>query len=384
MVDLLAKFEYPLEWKMQRVPARPVELQVLDFDKTYDYRTLWNDAVQIQLDTVVLIGPPLYHTHDFLQSSCQFLDSTQRILNWQYVPMDRAAYLVIKTHKHEDFLILRSPVGEYKFAVNQPSTEFQNKKVIVTISKNHPISWLQQWIAYHRTVHDLDGLILYNNQSEIYNSSELETALSRSDMTIKVLDYDVPFGTMGGGLWEWQGRKGNFLPWDSDFAQYVMLEHAKRRYLYNAKLAINADTDELLLFKNSTLNHIATYCESSSNSVWLYQGIWIEPVNSETKEIAQSVAWEHRHFKNYWHTNYSNQRGIGVKWLLNPAKNLQHQWMLHRTTGPHMSTDEISFAHYLAMNTSWSWQRDGYMGDVNSLVELPQLKNNLDIAYKGA
>lgn len=382
MPEILSKFSYPKEWNMQRQPARPVELRVLDFDKTYDFDTIWNDAIQINPQTVVLIGPPLYQTTNWLQTNCEFYSNQGEKLSIQVQELDRACITIINTSKIIEAVQVHNRFGSWTIPVNLPDSVFYNQKVIVTISKNHPISWLQQWIKYHKLVHNIEGLLLYNNQSTIYTSDELEQSLQGYGMTVKVIDYDVPFGTMGGGLWEWQGRKGTALPWDSDFAQYVMLEHAKWRYLYCAKLAINADTDELLLLDNTTLDKFADYCETSSNSAWLYKGTWIEPVDSTSGVIANMVDFDNRRFENYWHTAHSNQRGIGVKWMLNPKKNLNYQWMLHRTTGPHMHTDEISFAHYLAMNTSWSWQRDNFTGNRHNLIEMNNLKKNLYTAFK--
>lgn len=381
MPEILSKFCYPHEWNMKREPARPLELRVLDFDKSYDYSTIWNDAVQINQDVVLLIGPPLYSTALFLQNSCEFFDDCNRKIQIQISEMDRACITVARTNGVTTHIKIVNSFGSWILPVQQPDSCFMNKKVIVTISKNHPIEWLVQWVQYHYRVHNIDGLLLYNNQSNIYTSAELENSLQNHGMIVKVVDYDVPFGTMGGGLWEWQGRSGTFLPWDSDFAQYVMLEHAKWRYLHCAKLAINADTDELLTLDNSSLDQFADYCMHSTNSVWLYKGVWVEPVDSRTGTIAATLPFDQRHFKNYWHTAYSNQRGIGIKWMLNPQKNLNYQWLLHRTAGPHMHTNEISFGHYMAMNTSWSWQRDAFNGNKNNLIELPNLKKNLNKAF---
>ena len=101
------------------------------------------------------------------------------------------------------------------------------------------------------------------------------------------------------------------------------------------------------------------------------------PIDSTTGQVANTIPFDQRLFENYWHTNHSEQRGIGVKWALNPQKNMGYQWHLHRTFGPNKFTDFIGFGHYLAMNTSWSWKRDEFLGDSSSLVELPEIKENL-------
>jgi len=379
MSEQLTKFEYPDAWGFKRTPARPPQLQVLDFDKHYDFDTVWNDAIQVAPDTLLLIGPPLYATAQWLNANCKFMDMQSQELTWQYSEIDRACVIRVTTHGWISQFVLETPFNRHIFNVNYASNDFHNKKVIVTISKDHPISWLKQWIDYHKTVHNIDGLLLYNNRSTMYTSSELQQALARIDMTIRVVDYDVPFGVMGGGLWEWHGKTGTYLPWDSDFSQYVMLEHAKWRYLHCARLAINADTDELLIVKNSTLDSVADYCANGEHSVLLYDGIWIEPVDSYTGVIAKTVPVDNRDFSNYWHTTNGNGRGIGVKWLLNPQRNMHYQWHLHKTFGPHVKTGEIAFGHYFAMNTSWSYTRDEFLGNSNDLAECEQLKINLTI-----
>lgn len=378
MVEILSRLIYPSWWNQKREPIRPPELRVINFEKLYDYDTVWNDVVQVNEKTILLIGPPLYGTKTYLQTYCRITDPTGNNLRCTTTEMDRACVVNVEISKWVDYLVFHDHQTSFRMKVNHLTNVFSDKKVIVTISKNHPISWLKQWIDYHKIVHNIEGLLLYNNQSDIYTSEELENQLIRTDMIIKVVDYDVPFGVMGGGDWEWEGKSGTYLPWDSDFAQYVLLEHAKWRYLHCAKLVINADTDELLLINNATLDNVADYCQTGEHSVLLYNGIWVDPIDSNTGEIAENIPFENRNFENYWHTTHSDQRGIGIKWVLNPKRNLQYQWHLHKTFGPHITTTEISFAHYLAMNTSWSWPRDIYTGDKTKLVELQNLKNNLN------
>ena len=374
--------KFPDHWGFKRVPRRSKDLWVFNFEQNYDWDNLWYDAIQINETTIILIGPPLYETSQFLKERCYFSNWTNRPLKFEIYEMDRVCITVITVDKWISSITLVDGSHRHNILVERPSTEFQGKKTIVTISKNHPIPWLQQWIDYHKVVHNLDGLLIYNNQSTIYDSKELQETIQRPDMHIRVVDYNVPFGCMGGGDWEWEGKKGTSLPWDSDFSQYVMLEHAKWKFLYCSKLVINADTDELLILRKNSLDEIANFCQTAETSVWLYKGIWIEPIDSISGIEAYDIPFENRRFSNYWHTADSNQRGIGIKWMLNPQKNINYQWHLHKTTGPHAMTDDISFGHYLGMNTSWSWQRDKLLSDKKSLRELLEMKQSLDLWKK--
>jgi len=377
MTEILGKFSYPIEWGFKRIPSRPKDLQVLDFNKNYDYDTIWIDVIQVQQDTILLIGPPLYNTAHWLNENCIFIDEQNRSIPWVYSEMDRACVMRLSTHGWVKELRLVTPHGEYVLNVNHSTFDFADKKVVVTVSRNNPVSWIKQWIDYNKTVHNIEGILIYNNRSTIYDSIELQSLISRDDMIIKVVDYDVPYGVLGGGLWEWEGKTGTSLPWDSDFAQYVMLEHAKWRYLHCARLVINADIDELLIVKNSNLDSVADYCENGEHSVLVYDGIWIEPIDSITGEVASKLPFENRSFYNYWHTQYGDGRGIGIKWVLNPIKNLNYQWHIHKIYGPYVKTTEITYGHYFAMNTGWCYHRDNFDGDPATLVELEPLKRNL-------
>jgi len=64
--------------------------------------------------------------------------------------------------------------------------------------------------------------------------------------------------------------------------------------------------------------------------------------------------------------------------MLNPQRNMHYQWHLHKTYGPHVKTGEITFGHYFAMNTSWSYARDDFTGDRSDLIECNLLKTNLE------
>ena len=373
----LPLFKYPSNWVFQRTPARPKDLWVFDFEKNYDWDNLWYDAVQINPDTILLIGPPLYGTKDYITSNCKIVDKHNNILPFSFYEMDRVCITIVKAQGFLDSVMLIDQTAQHPISISQTSFDFQNKKTIVTISKDHPIEWLEQWIDYHVTIHNVEGFIIYNNQSTAYSSQDLQTQLNREDVKITVVDYNVPFGCMGGGDWEWNGKRGTYLPWDSDFSQYIMLEHAKWKFLHCASLAINADTDELLIIKNDTLDAIADYCKNN-NSVWLYKGIWIEPVDKVTGQEACDIPYIDRKFWNYNLTTNSTQRGIGIKWLLNPSKNINYQWMLHRITGPQMETSDIYFAHFLSMNTSWSWPRDKFTGNKADLAVHKDLDKNLN------
>lgn len=304
MVDYLNKVSLNPNNDLKRIPTRPINLRLYNFEENYDWFTVWNDAVRIDKNTVHLIGPPL-NISPFLEPNNKqgVFKFKEEILPYQHVVLDRASTTIVNVSEYAKSIKYQNNILTLDVNISEKSWIFQNKKVIVTITKDHPISWLKQWIDYHKKIHNIDGYLLYNNQSSLYTSEQLELELDRNDITLQIVDYDVPFGAMG----------GDGVPWDSDFSQYVLLEHAKWKYLFSAKLAINCDTDELIYIKNNSLSDFADYCENSSNSAWIYNGTWIEPINCNNNIIADTVPFEDRYFKDYYKTSTDIKRGIGVK-----------------------------------------------------------------------
>ena len=118
MIDSLSSFKFPPEWSFKRTPARPVELQVLDFEKNYDYDTLWNDVIQVNSQCILIIGPPLYDIAPWMKLACQFIDTDGNYLDWAWEEMDRVCRIRVTTTTYHRFIIFKTPFGEYKINVN--------------------------------------------------------------------------------------------------------------------------------------------------------------------------------------------------------------------------------------------------------------------------
>jgi hypothetical protein len=259
--------------------------------------------------------------------------------------------------------------------VVQTNNDLTDRKVIFVPSKNIPIQWLTDWLDFH-VQQGFNAVLFYDNNTDTYPLAELESKLNRSDILIKFLNWSQRGGPMGGHV---PGMPDTFLlPWDSDFNGYVMLEHAKWRYLTNAALVANVHTDELFMVNGSTLDEFAQ--DNQYPSAWIVDGKWIEPVDSLTGTSIVGVPFEDRKFENYFHTDESKGSGSanGIKWILNPRTNLQYQWHMHTVYGPRAYTDSVKFAHIAAMNVGLERKRDEFTGNPNKLVPWYDYKKVLD------
>ena len=373
MVDKCSVIKYPDSWGFKREPARPVTLRRdyfngMQFDENFDWNNLWYDAVQIAHDCVLLIGPPLYDTKNFLTQNCQFT-ANNCALSFNCIDMDRAGLTIVHVPGIVNELILH-PSGTV-IKVNTTSSEFENRKCLMTLQKDNPISWIKEWIRYNRDNYSIDGILIYDNQSTQYTAEELEFAIQTENVTVKVVEWYVPYGP--------QGFDCNYYnTWDSDYAQSSMFEHSKRRYLSNAQLAINCDIDELLVLKNTTLDYIIETIKKENLAGYIYRGKWIEPYDINSKVAANELSLNERSFANYYCID-TNKRALdaGRKWMVIPNKSLNYQWCVHHTNAPMRENNEIYYGHYMPMNTNWSWNRDNYSADTSTLVVDHLLRHNL-------
>jgi len=365
MLDIPSTIKYPLAWGFKREPARPPHLRIdycggMKFDDNFDWDNLWYDATQLNPSTVLLIGAPLYGTKDWLQNNATFETNNGTKLSFRFAELDRVCYTIVTVSEELEKIYLVTNTERTEIKINHNDGQFNGIPVMVTLQKDNPISWITQWIRYHSEVMGVGGFLIYDNGSTKYSLNELEAALSKTKAKVRVVSWPYPYGPQG----------SDFAPWDSDYGQYVMLEHAKWRYLSGSSLVLNNDVDELVVTKGINLRDIAEFLRNNNSCQCIrYRGIWIEPYDIVNKESANTVPFEHRRFKDYYCTDDNNKIGIGYKWLLMPSQNnINQQWLVHHINGPMIESDQMFYAHYMSMNTNWSWSRDHFKGKVEDLV----------------
>jgi hypothetical protein len=364
MISYCSNITYPTEWGFKREPARPVDLRIdycggMKFDDNFDWDNLWYDAIQINDNIIVLIGPPLYDTKNWLKTNAQFEDENNNTLSFNFIELDRVCYTVLATNVVTNTVTLLTPNTITNIKINKSENEFKNKSVMVTLQKNNPIEWIQEFINYHHNVLGVEGFLIYDNNSTDYDIIKLEYSLKLTGAIIQVVNWPYPYGPQG----------SDFAPWDSDFGQYVMLEHAKLRYLGNAALVLNNDIDEMVVTKNITLRDITNYLTNGNVHCLKYKGIWIQPFDIIRKESADIIPFKLRDVRNYYCTDPNYKTGIGYKWMLVPNNiTMNQQWLVHHINGQMIESNQLFYAHHLALNTNWSWKRDKFTGNVDDLI----------------
>lgn len=370
LVDDLNIVRIPSRWNMVREPVRPRDLRINGFQDRFDWHNLWIDGVLINPETVLLIGPPLYSLQDHIREQCRLLDDDGRQLDYVVHEMDRVCMTVVSLAGPTTCLHLCDSVGRTRINFSRPSKDLIGKRVIVTPSKDHPISWLKEWISYHASM-GIDGVLIYDNNSSDYDAETLHAALQGfENITIKVVKFNIPVGPMGGHV---PGLPFE-LPWDSDFSSYVLLNHCKWRYLYASSLVFNLHTDELLVAQPGWIDQLEN---DTSTNAWMIHGKWVEPIDSKTGMLATNMTKDQRSFARFRHVR-ETENGGGVKWILRPEPMLPYQWSLHTVHGPRVFNSDIKFGHFLGMNAGLERKRDSFDGNLTNVVPWPELSACLD------
>jgi len=114
---------------------------------------------------------------------------------------------------------------------------------------------------------------------------------------------------------------GDQVIWDSDYAEYGVLEHARHRFLSTARAVVSLDIDELVLTKDGS--SIFDIVQRSDTGHVRFDGRWIENATSTEPDPARR---RHKHYFYYDEDEPLAQH----KWAVVPARcPTAAQWRIH-------------------------------------------------------
>ncbi|AYO53264.1 glycosyltransferase family protein [Acinetobacter wuhouensis] len=327
-----------------RTAPREAHLQPDDYQEKFDYKTLSFDTFYSE-GKVILSGPPLYGLEKFIENGKILLDDQDHTQNIKTIHFDRTQsnhITQIETQPHE-LTWEYEDVSIHTQVNNHFLNEFKGKKVLFTLSKNNKFEWIYDWILFYKKYHHIDTVLFYDNNSNNYSLDELKNYLEEKelDVDIYLVPWNFKYGPQG-GIYSGKGK----TPWDSDFCQYGMFEHAKHRFLKYSAGVINADIDELVITPNGS----SIFELLADHKGLLYPGYWIQSIPlGENKETR---------FFNYAYRSKDDKHSDN-KWCINPSKlDDQTQWKVHSIRKTNLkSLKGVYYAHFKAINYNWKTQR---------------------------
>ncbi len=323
----------------QRTPPRPVALRGPDYAERYDASTLFFDVFAADGRTVA-VGPPLLDLAGPLRAAAVTVGGHQ--VAARSVELDRAHRCDLGRAGGSPLELTLAgrryavPVGADLAAL------FAGRRALMTLSRDNELAWVRDWARYHASAHGTDAVVVYDNGSQSYTvEALLDTIAGVAGIDVAVVvDWSFPYGPQG----------GPGLPWDSDYAQYGALEHARWRLLRHAAGFLNADVDELVLATDGS--SVYEHAARSRYGVVSYHGRWVHAGPADDGRLP-------RHADAAWVD--ATGPACSTKWCAVPPRLPDGaQLQVHDVQGVKVVTPPVlGYRHFWDVTTHW---KDGRRG----------------------
>lgn len=362
----------PSDLAVSRRAPRPLAKRQDDYTDRFDYKTIFYD-IYLSGNRVVFSGPPLLNLDSAMRLARFSLFGRERFDSPSFETLWKTQRTSIELNPQEihgvDQRTFSIELG--KLAVSgeiQPDENlvFENRKTVMTMSKNNNLKWIQDWATYYNRCHGVDSVLIYDNGSTDYSLQELLEAIESVSGIEAAVIVDWPFKYGPGGI--------NASTWDSDFCQYSALEHARRRFVRTAAGLISVDIDELVVAedKRSVFEHL----QESKSGALLFQGRWIQNVTSVASTPPRFV--DFRFYE-------KDGPPATKKWVIDPKRVPEKfQLNVHSFTKgfePDVPTG-VFHRHFVGVNSNWKKERTTLVPfDAERHVEDSVLLDALDLAF---
>ena len=351
MTGTIALSSCALDPGVCREPLRPAHLRNATYAGQFDWDTLFYDVYRVGPD-IVFQGPPLLNLLRSLRQGKPFARRFGLPARGTHVGRDKRGEVWLRDGA--DRVTLDGPLGHRNLVV-QPNLSrlFAGKRVLHTLSKNNSARWIADWIRFYARIHGADAVLIYDNGSTIYTAAGLEAELRAAfpELTIHVVDWPFRYGPQGGLAGAVDGVE---TPWDSDFCQTGSLQHARLRFLLQARSVLNVDIDELVLSDRGRSIFAAT--EEAAAGFVKFPGAWICTASPT------AVTSGDCHHADFVHCDRRELEICPPKWCIVPdlANARRHSWSVHNLFGsPHNRTlsGEFKYRHMKGISNSWKYDR---------------------------
>ena len=319
----------------KRVPARPVELRQPNFDDFFDFDTLFYD-VMISESGLLFICPPL--DEDMLYALISKTKINGKVLetfNPSIFQSQKVSKIIVdisgevEDNIHVDVVDKKIILQSFK-----PITD--KKRVLYTLQKDNNIDWIKGYVNWYIKTQGIECVIIYDNNSTVYTSLELQNALNSLDCEVIVTSFNFPYGPVA--------ALGS--SWDSDLCQYGAFEHVRYR-LSKDVLLFNFDIDELL---------ISDFISGENDKRISFCGRWAFLDDKSSGEVIHNT-----------HSILDKEVKCSKKWVVNLSSIPQSAFLqVHNLYGINFDSDRENefYIHFRSANNSWQYKRsDGLIFD---------------------
>jgi hypothetical protein len=352
---------------LRRDPPRPLDDRQRDYLELFDFDTLFYDVFRgDDPEEVICLGPPLLNCESLLETLTFRLPGETAAIAWDYFPPIspfqptlrlrlKSTALAGADHRTAGHLTIEF-AGHCVETRIQPNGQarFAGRRIVLTLSRDNPLRWIEDWATFNAKVHGADAIVLYDNGSTAYEIAELRGMLAGVPgiADVLVVPWRFPYGPGVG--------RANVQ--DSFYCQPGALEHARRRYCPSAKGVLNNDIDELTVVDSGV--SIFELMEKSGKAALVFPGLWAERSSKDSAAL-ESLRHSDCLYSEMWRPTLDRLAPgrwlMRTKWIVAPDRCPEDAgWGVHDLypLGPQAARDEsiwkgrprgILYRHFFAL-----------------------------------
>lgn len=359
-------FSLPKNFPVYRKPPRSEELIDIQYINSFDFDTVFYDCFfDSENQEIILVGPPLLNLEDFINNLVVTTENND-LLRMEMFKLHNCVLFKININQVPQFdnisisYTAKGPNEKnYKFILPIGSNYcnfFADMNVLVFLSKNNSLKDISDAININVSINNIDAVLFFDNNSDIYDHTELikHIALNCKIKKFCLVDTPYKYGPQGGSsnITPDIGKiNGISIPWDSFFLQNGVLSIAFHRFLKKSKFVIQCDVDEIFL---PTEKSVYELMQKSNKSV-----IYVNPVIIDFCFEAEHYNSTSSFFRIPFRS--VNQTATAQKYAFIPQKiSDDNQLMTHcirNNKDNYFLDNSLSYRHFVKINTSWKSNR---------------------------
>lgn len=352
MLRTLSPIIFPNRPPFRRKVLLPKAFRAPDFEEKYDYNTFTYDAIaDHEKKIITLICPKLYNFGNLVYNGI-FRTEQEKLRISSVKKLNRYDEIRLKYNIHSG--IIHFKYKDLERTAHISSTEhslFHGKNCVVTKSKNNSLTWIRDWVNFHIDHHGLEGLVLFDNNSDRYSINDLHHCLSSACGLKMFVIVPAPF------------RFGTFYRKKyvhrAKFLQVALLNIARLRFLAEANAVLSVDIDELVAPIDGS--NIFEETKKSFLGYTLFSGYWRHAALASNAEV--------RHADHIYQTK--SDRCQATKYCIDPKGPLAFRsWDIHGIFKGQLKKflirRDIHYYYCRQITTQWKYAR--YPVDCNQIV----------------
>jgi hypothetical protein len=362
--------------KLIRLPRAPKRKRSKKFWDNFDSHTLVYDVFWLQENKqVLLVCPPALNLEaNWHEASFHALPSNKKLRADFHILRSTMSIALNDVPKDsEEIKVVFNGITYVAKIQQNLADKFAGTRLMFTMSKDNPLSWIREWAQFHQIMHNVDSIIFFDNSSTIYQLEDIEKTLAsvKGIKNILVMSLSHKYGP--------HDRSVIMYRFWANFLQLSSFSIMFRRFAGKAFGILNCDIDELVVPMKENIFDIA---KQSEDGLLILKGRWVEGV------LEKQVTHDRALHKNFAHVRRDFTSLLNAKkWVLDPhrkwLKNLDIHPAVHkiRNAPKHIMKQATkgNFWHFKGINTNWKEQRNKRR---NKIFLMQYRSKQLEIMFK--